>query len=759
MDTEIHQRLKHALALQQQGQFAQASDIYIAILKADPNQVDALHLLGLTAFQSGNFQAADALISKAIAIQPDCAYFYSNRGNALKELQQPDAAAADYQRAIQLKPDYAEAHSNYGNLLQTLRQFDAAVACYDRAIQIKPDYAQACFNRGNALNALAQHDAAIKSFDQAIAIRPGYAEAWYNRGNALQFITQYEAAIVSFERAIALRANYPEAWANRGVALKALGLLNAAVASFDQAIALRPHYAEAWSNRGVALQTQGQLNEALASYDQAIAFKPDYAEAYSNRGFVLKELRQFDAALASCDQAIRLKPDYAEAYCNRGNTLEELQQFEAAQACHQQAIQLRPDFAQAWSNQGNTLQKLRQFDAALASYERALTLKPDYGQAWSNRSIALMALNRLDAALESCDRALALMPDCAEAHTNRGNILQKRMQLDAAISSYDRAIQLKPDDAETWFNKSLAVLLSGDFENGWQLYEWRWIKTSFAAPPRNFSQPLWLGKEPLEGKTILLHSEQGLGDTIQFCRYTTLVAAQGARVILEAPASLIALLGSLTGVAEWVEQGKPLPAFDYHCPLLSLPLAFKTRMDSIPAPARYLHADADKQEYWKLRLGKKTRPRIGLSWSGNRLNLNNHNRSLPLALLMQFLPADFQYVCLQKEVPERDRAALQSQTNMLYLGGELNDFADTAALCELMDLVITVDTSVAHLSGATGTPTWVLLCFAPDWRWLTDRGDSPWYPSVKLYRQTRTDDWSPVLSRLSDDLTLQALHN
>ena len=273
--------------------------------------------------------------------------------------------------------------------------------------------------------------------------------------------------------------------------------------------------------------------------------------------------------------------------------------------------------------------------------------------------------------------------------------------------------------------------------------------------PSDFSQPLWLGQaefggiEGLAGKTILVHSEQGLGDTIQFSRYLPLLAEHGARVVFELPAALFGALRGVTGVSDFVVKGQTLPAADFHCPLLSLPLAFKTTLESIPSPGPYLKADALKVKQWSERLGLKSRPRIGLVWSGNAQHKNDHNRSISLELLLSQLPDRFDWVSLQREVRDADRQALELHPSIRHFGTELADFTDTAALCELMDLVISVDTSVAHLSGALGRPTWVLLPNVPDWRWLLDRDDSPWYACIKLYRQREPSEWSPVIARVA----------
>ena len=527
-----------------------------------------------------------------------------------------------------------------------------------------------------------------------------------------------------------------------------------AVGLFDKAISLNPDFAEAHSNRGIALKELNQPEAAVASFDKAISLKPDYAEAYANRGNVLKDLDQLDAAVISFDKAITLKPDYAEAYYNRGKALIELRQPDAAAASFEQAITLKPDFAAAYSSRGNVLKVLQQYDAAIASFNRAIAVKPDYAEAYANRGHVLRDLMQLDAALASYDRAIALKPDFVEAYSNRGNVLKDLCQVDAALASYDRAIALKPDYADAYWNKSLALLLKGDFENGWELYEWRWRTDFFTPYKRNFQQPVWSGREPLAGKTILLHSEQGLGDTIQFGRYASLVANLGAQVIMEVGKPLLGLFKGLAGISRLIEKGDPLPAFDFHCPLLSLPRAFRTGLDTIPCQQKYLDIDPARLACWRSRLGEKNSPRIGLVWGGSATNTNDHNRSIPLSTVLQQLPGNFHYVSLQKDLRDSDESLLDSQPNILNFGHELDDFTDTAALCELMDVVISVDTSVAHLSGALGKPTWLLLPFSPDWRWLMDRDDSPWYPSMKVYRQKTPGDWGPVFARIKAELAL-----
>ncbi|MGD9538131.1 MAG: tetratricopeptide repeat protein [Alphaproteobacteria bacterium] len=467
--------------------------------------------------------------------------------------------------------------------------------------------------------------------------------------------------------------------------------------------------------RGNALQAQGRLDEALASFDAAIALAPALTGAYFNRGNLLDRLKRYDEAIASYEQAIARDPAFAAAYNHLGNTLRKRGRYQEALACHEKVIALRGDYPQAYTNRGNALQELGRFDQALASFDKAIALEPGY----------------------------------ARAFYNRGNLLSLWGRHDEAIASYDRAVAAKPDYAAAHWNKSLLLLLRGDFEAGWPLYEWRWACDEFPSAKRDFAQPLWLGAEALSGKTILLHAEQGLGDTIQFCRYAPLVTAHGAKVMIEVQRPLKSLVESLEGASHVVPRGNALPRFDCQTPLLSLPLALGTRLDSIPAQVPYLKASAASMCYWAETLGERRRLRVGLAWSGSPTHKHDRNRSIALAELLPLLACDADLIGLQKEVRPEDSAVLASAPPLNNPGPSLADFADTAALIANLDLVISVDTAVAHLAGALGKPVWIMLPFEPDWRWLLGRDDSPWYPTARLFRQAAPGDWGGVVARIA----------
>ena len=569
-------------------------------------------------------------------------------------------------------------------------------------------------NLGTALKALGRLDEAVAAYNNALHLKPDFAEAHANLSNALQDLGQLDDAVAACKNALRLKPDFVAAHYNLGNMLKALGSLEDAVAAYNNAIRLKPDYAQAHTNLGNALQGLGRLGDAVSAYNTAILYKPDIAEAHSNLGNVLQELQRLDEAIAAYRNAIDCKPDYAQAHANLGNTLKKVGQLDEAVAAYNNAIRCKPDFAEAHSNLGTALQELGRLDEAVSAYNTAILCKPDF----------------------------------AEAHSNLGNTLKSLGRLDEAIAAYNTAIGCKPDYAPAHFNLGIGLLLAGDFSNGWTEYDWRWRGGIKEQKPKDVSTPEWRG-EDLNGRTILLYAEQGLGDTIQFCRYAPLVAARGGRVVLEAPRSLLRLLAGLQGVDRLIAAGDPLPACDFHCPLMSLPHVFGTTLATIPASIPYLPVEAPRRQHWQQRLGPVTGRRVGIIWAGNPKHQNDRNRSLPFTALAPLwnIPGISWY---SLQVGERRTDLDAALPGMIEdLSPALDDFAETAAAISQLDLLLTVDTSVAHLAGAIGRPAWVMLPLAPDWRWLTERVDSPWYPSARLFRQTERGAWGGVIHNIA----------
>jgi tetratricopeptide (TPR) repeat protein len=636
-------------------------------------------------------------------------------------------------------------------------QLAEAEAIYAKILQQEPRNANALHLSGVIALQRNQPQGAVAFISKAIQVNSAMPEFHCNLGTALKQLHQVEQALASYDKAIALNPRFADALSNRGSVLNKLHRAQDALVSIDKALTFKPDHAEAHFNRGNALRKLNRLEEAASSFKRAMELRPRYAEALSNLGSVLKQLGRFDDALACFDKAIALQPHRAEAHSNRGNVLAALMRPQEALVSYDRALVLDADFVEAHSNRGNVLNSLGRPKEALPSLDKALALNPNFPEAHSNRGAALSELGRIEEALACFEAATVLKPTFAQAHNNLGNTYLKLQRVDEALARYETALTLTPDFPEAQWNLAFALLLTGNFERGWALFESRRNVSAMQGMLniRHFGEPLWLGAENLAGKTILLHAEQGLGDTLQFCRYAKDVKARGANVLLEVPAPLMGLLSGLAGVDLLIEKGKTLPVFDYQCPLLSLPYAFKTTLQTVPNAGPYLDSSPEKRRLWQQRLGTPMTPRIGLVWSGNSSHPNDRNRSVPLAEMLQCLPAGNQYVSLQKEVRESDMDALRD-SGIAHFGADLADFEDTAALCSLMDMVISVDTSVAHLAGAMGKIIWVLLPCAPDWRWMRNRTDSPWYESAKLYRQSEIGQWAPVLKKIAKDLSNRA---
>jgi Flp pilus assembly protein TadD len=455
---------------------------------------------------------------------------------------------------------------------------------------------------------------------------------------------------------------------------------------------------------------------------------------------------------AAARQSTPPVPQHLQA-AKQGKSLFDRGRYAEALECFDLFEKHNPNIAPLYQTRGLCLQRLGRFEAAQADFERSIALAPFEAETHKNLGTLHSRLGRTEQALASIDRALALRPDFSAALTEKARLLWSLQLLDGAFAAFHRSLEVDPGNAHTIWNLALLQMLTGDFERGWRGREARW-KASLGLVDRGFSQPLWLGEQPIEGKTILLHADEALGDSIQFARYVPMVAALGARVILEVRPAVQRLLAELPGLATCIGRSSSAPpAFDLHCPLGSLPLAFGTRLDTIPFAESYLPAPAaERVTAWEDRLGPRNRLRVGLVWSGDPGHNNDHNRSIALRALAPLLECDVQFVSLQKGIRDQDRAFLGERRDIVDLTEQLTDFSETAALVRCLDLVISVDTSVVHLAGALGAPVWTMLPFNPDWRWLLNRDDSPWYRSMRLFRQPKRGDWTSVVDRVRREL-------
>jgi len=519
---------------------------------------------------------------------------------------------------------------------------------------------------------------------------------------------------------------------------------------------LRPDHSRVL-RRALHAHDRGAFDKAERLYTALLASRPDNFDALHGLGRLHYRAGRLDTALALFQAALRSDRDRADGYASLGLVFHALRRCKEALRSYDEGLRLAPDDAELHNRRGVALLDLARPHQALESFERALAADPDHFDARGNRGNALLKLNRPADAVADYDKALKRAPDNAQLLTNRAVALRRLDRPHEAAMSAKRALQSRPDFAQARFVESVARLTLGDFD-AWRGYEARWSVGFLASQRRNFTAPLWLGEQSLDGKTILLHAEQGFGDTIHFVRYAALAVAHGAqKIILEVQRELVRLLSGMAGVDAVIARGDGLPPFDCHCPLLSLPLAFGTQMDTIPARMPYIAPLAADVTGWRQRLPPR-RPLVGLAWSGTRVHDNDLNRSLRLETLLPLLDVpDIGFVSLQHDVRDEDAAALQARPDVVALGGEFRDFADTAAAVAALDAVVAVDTAVAHLAGAMGKPLYLLLPFAADFRWLRERHDSPWYPTARLYRQRCFGDWHGVIATVREELMRAAL--
>jgi tetratricopeptide (TPR) repeat protein len=646
-----------ALKYHQAGDLRLAETLYRQILQADPGHADSYHLLGVLAYQRGQYEEAIALIQNALTLHPSAAVYFKNLGVAQEALGQMPEALASFQNALRLQPQAAQGHCAVANTLRALGRLEEAAA----------------------------------HFGEAVRLRPGYPEAHHNLADTLFLLEKFDEAVVHYQQALLHKPHHPESHCNLANALYHLGKLPDAVEHSREALRLRPDYAEAHNNLANALLSQGKPDEALGH----------------------------------CREALRLRPHFAEAHNNLGNVMAELGKSAEAIGCFRAALHIRPGFAEACNNLGN----------------------------------ALALEDHVEEAIRWCQEAVRLKPTFAQAYANLGQIRVQQSSFAEAQLCFDQALRLDPGRAHAHFNQALLWLLQGNWAKGWLEYEWRWQTKDF--PQLTWRQPRWDGSPQLsQGQTLLVLAEQGLGDTIQFVRYLPQVQHRGVRVILQCQPPLVRLLSDVQGIDQVVAQGSPLPPVDAYVPLLSLPAIFGTMPESVPATVPYLRADPTLVEHWRLQLAPLRGFKVGIAWQGNPTYRGDRQRSISLAQFARLAGVKgVQLLSLQKGPGTDQLRDLAGRFPVIDLSCRLDEtsepFMDTAALMMNLDLVICSDTAVAHLAGALGVTVWVALPLVPDWRWLLQRPDSPWYPTMRLFRQRRQGNWDDVFELMAQALATE----
>lgn len=701
----------------QRGELSQAEQIYRQILAAEPRHADAWHLLGVAQHQAGRHTDAITSISHAIAISSANPAFHNHLGAAYAALDEFDLAEASFRRALELNAADAQVHYNLAALLN-LRGFGPqAIEHYRRAIQLYPQFAEAHFNLGNLLR--EDWPAAERCYAAAAAARPGY-------GKALMSL-----ATVQWQQ-----GKHAEAEAN-----------------WRQVLQLDPRNVEAHVRLGSLLLAQRKMELAVEELRAAVFLNPHHVEAQINLGCAYRDLNQPDSAEQCFRLALVANPQSPQALNNLGSILHEKKDHEAAVDCFQRAIDLMPDFVAAHNNLGACRQDQKRFSEAVDHYRQALELQPNSAETLANVGSGLQMLGQTDEAIDYHRRAIAIDPNHFRAHYSLAAAFHFQGQEDEALASYAEAIRLSPQYAEAYYNRSFVRLSQGHLSEGWQDYEWRLRCKDFKK--RTFNAPQWDGS-PLAGRTLLIHSEQGIGDTLHFIRYVKLAEKMGGEILAEVQAALVPLLRA-SGFTSVIGGSTPLPAFDLQIPMLSLPGVFRTTLATLPADVPYLAADSKLVKHWRGQLRSVPGFKVGIVWQGNAAYMFDHFRSIPLVEYAPLAEVEgVRLISLQKNAGVEQLAQLEGRFTAMDLGSTLDNqsgaFMDTAAVMCNLDLVITSDTAAAHLAGGLGVPVWLAVASSPEWRWMKDRSDSPWYPTMRLFRQPRQGDWPAVFTEMKREL-------
>ena len=643
-------------------------------------------------------------------------------GNIKRAQGDLESAVVLYQRALAIKEDYAEAYSNLGVALFELNYLAEAETALHKSISIDPKNDLSYCNLGVTLESLGRIDEAIKAQETALTLNPDNATALYNLGNIFSSQKDFDQAIQSYKAALRI---YPE-------------------------------YIDAMANLGAVHHANREYESALTVYDQLLNISSHLAEVYSNKGVVLHDMGQYEAAIECYYTAIQLRTHYPEAHYNLGNTLSHQGKHSESLGCYDMAITFKENYHEAFSNRGVNHHKLEQYDLALLDFDRAIALSPQYYEAHTNKGVTLHKLGAYEAAIDQFIKALQIKEDYAQAASNLGTTFQELRRFDEALESYNHAITINPDFEEAQWNKALLLLTLGRYEEGFLQYEWRLRKSNPDYDVLQLRRTL-PNRSALKGSRILIVYEQGLGDVIMFMRYALELIDRALRVSMVVPNELVEIARSMSPQIEILDKDEERPAADFILPMMSLPMIMGSQLDTVPNHLPYIHAEPGKVLAWEDLLKDSRRFRIGLVATGSTAHDNDHNRSVSLKHFEPLYELAADFFLLQKEIRPNDQEYLNENPHIAYYNHLLKDFSDTAALAHQMDVIVTVDTSVAHLCAALGLKVFMLLPYTSDWRWMLGMESSPWYPTMRLFRQSRRDLWDDVIERIKTTLAISPL--
>jgi tetratricopeptide (TPR) repeat protein len=687
--------------------------------KAAPKTMNLQEALDLAVqhHQAGRLREAEGIYRQILNAEPNSAHALHLLGVLASQMGQGEASLNYIRRAITLNPTAAQYHASLGAALATLGRTQEAIDIYHRALVLQPDLLDAHVNLGAALMKMGKFELAVESLQSAIKIGPENFKLLDSLGSALSQAGHQEQAVETLRKALTLRSDF----------------------------------APTHLTLGNALMKLNRATEAIAEYRAALATRPEYPEAMRNLSGLLSQTGSVDEAIDLARRSISLQPDSPHAWYNLGRALHCQNRFDEAADALSRAIALDPRFPQAYSELGEVLLRMKAPDKAIDTFNQSLAIEPNAVLHY-RIAIALLQQGKREEAIAACLKAESLGFADQNLFNTLGTIHHQLGQIDKAIEYFKKALSIQPDFPLAQWNLGVLQLLKGDFREGWLGYESRWKANSILLPARYSLERIWDGRE-LKNRRIVIDCEQGFGDCIQFIRYTPLIAQRGGKPIVTAFPELRRLFRTVPCLDEIICPPEEIPPFDLQCPLASLPRLFETTLQNIPANVPYIFPDTVLAERWRTRVPQDGRVKVGLVWSSKAQSRDHAAHSPGLAQLAPLGAVSNTWFCsLQKGPAAADTVAPPEGLQIIDWTAELQDFADTASLIASLDLIICCDTAVAHLAGAMGKPVWLLLSFVPDWRWLLDREDSPWYPSMRLFRQPRQGDWQTPIKRIAHDL-------
>lgn len=657
---------------------------------------------------------------------------------------------------IHHSPNHIEGIRLKANVLEQIDRWEEAVKAYETALSLAPSCFELNHELGRLLWKMGRHQESLPLLESATKINPQSYQAWADLGVNYYILKNLDQAAICLTKSLEILPDRADTIASLAVVYAEKKEIETAISYFEKSLNLDPNNAQTLCNYGALLSQAHQPDKAIIQYQKAIEIQPNLAHAYSNLGVLLREIGKLDEGIEQCRKAIEINPNLAEAYSNLSLLLKEKGELdEAIELCYK-ALEINPNNLNALNNLGNALQDKNELETAIDVYQKLLQEQPDNAKALSNLANALQKQDALEQAIESYKKALEVQPNYALAYNNLGNAYLRKGDVDQAIENYQKAIDNDPDYPEARFHIGMAYLLKGELEVGFANYEYRWQMKEFIEKngKPQFDEPKWEGQQ-LNGETVLVVNEQGIGDRIQFIRYASLIKARGGRVLYECPKIFYRLFATFKDIDFLIPEGSPRPKFDYYIHIQSIPAVVNTNLTNIPAQIPYLFTPIDNSQSIidiTDSIDKK-HIKVGLVWASSLTHKTSPRRSVPLSLLQELLDIEnVQFFSLQKEMKDEDKELLHT-LKIIDLKDELNDFADTATAIDRLDLVISVDTAVAHLAGAMGKPVWIMLPFMPDWRWMLHQDYSPWYPTARLFRQSQSKNWQTVLQSIKQSLS------